>query len=99
CKELQIEVDSFEQAELLLVALGLKIFHCWEKYRTSYALESLKIEIDEFPGVPPFLEIEGEKSEIERIIGLLGFSMNDTTNMHGGQVLKKYGKQSADLKF
>ncbi|MGV8163033.1 MAG: class IV adenylate cyclase [Candidatus Nanoarchaeia archaeon] len=99
CDEHQVELDSFENAELLLAALGLKKIRYYEKYRTSYTLKDLKIEIDELPGVPAFLEIEGEKKEIEHTVVLLGFSMQDTTTMTGSDVLKKYGKQKSEMRF
>ena len=99
CEELQIEINDFRQAELILNALGLKRVKYWEKYRTSYHLGKVKVEIDELPGIPPFIELEGNREEIEKFVSLLGFSMEDTTSMHGGKILKKYGRDSDNLHF
>ncbi|MFA6074101.1 MAG: class IV adenylate cyclase [Candidatus Woesearchaeota archaeon] len=99
CNELEINPSNFKKTKEILNALDLKTQNYWEKYRTSYVLGNVKLEIDELPGIPPFLELEGDKCDIEKTVKLLGFSMKDTTNYAFKKVLKKYNKDIHNLKF
>jgi len=57
-QEIEFEVSSFAAAQKLIEALGFRSKFVYEKYRTTYALEGLKITLDEMPyGL--FAEIEG----------------------------------------
>jgi len=67
--EIEFVVDDFEKAKLFLEALGYQSFFQYEKYRTTYALQtsevsetsevSVHIMLDEMP-YGNFVEIEGE---------------------------------------
>lgn len=48
----------------------------YEKYRTSFRLPDLHLDLDETP-VGNFLEIEGHAEEIDRAAQRLGFSVHD----------------------
>ena len=57
-EELEITVDHFDTAWALLNALGYEVSVQYEKYRTTYRLRDVEIDLDELPyGL--FLEIEG----------------------------------------
>ena len=59
--------------------LGLEKYAHQEKDRTSFVLKDWLIEIDQYPGMPPFLEIEGKSEEhIKEAIKLLGLEGNRT---------------------
>jgi adenylate cyclase class 2 len=72
------EVPVLNSAEFLasLNALGFTNGFRYEKYRTSYRLGGLHIELDETP-VGTFLELEGTPSGIEAMARQLGFGAND----------------------
>ena len=92
-REIQTEVSSFEKTKQLLEAIGLKLIGDKEKKRESFKLGKTSLEIDTFPGIPSFLEIEAENSkEIEKTARLLGISMKKATKMRGEEVLKHYLK-------
>ncbi len=61
-KEIAFSVDSFEDVEQLLLAIGMKVKSSQEKKRELWKLEDTEFMIDTWPWIPPFLEIEG-KSE------------------------------------
>lgn len=63
-KEVTIVVDSFEETCVFLESIGLKNYSYQETKRESWILEEVEIEIDTWPWVPEFIEIEG-KSENE----------------------------------
>jgi adenylate cyclase class 2 len=99
CEELQTEVSDAGELQKIIEALGLVFTKDLEKKRTSFILDKTKIEIDIYPGVPPYIEIEGDEKTIPLVVKKLGYTMKDTTNIGGIQVLKKYGKNTEFLKF
>lgn len=63
--EIELIVDDFEKAQLLLEALGYHIMFVYEKYRTTYAFNDVHIMLDELP-YGAFIEIEGTGLETIR---------------------------------
>ena len=57
-QEIEMEVESFEQAKALLAALGYQVNMVYEKYRTKYELEDVHLDLDEMP-YGNFIELEG----------------------------------------
>ena len=64
-----------------------------------FKLEKLKIEIDKYPSIPAYLEIEGSKKEIENLLKRLGYKLSQTTNMNATSVLKYYNVNPNFQKF
>jgi adenylate cyclase class 2 len=60
--EIELTVESLEQARALLEALGYQVSMAYEKYRTTYALGGTVVTLDELP-YGSFIEIEGATSE------------------------------------
>ncbi len=56
--EIELVVDGFDQGRAFLEALGYQVAMAYEKYRTTYALESNLVTLDETP-LGSFVEIEG----------------------------------------
>ncbi len=61
-QEIEFEVSNFASAQKMVEALGFRSNFVYEKYRTTYGLEGLKITLDEMP-YGQFVEIEGVKPE------------------------------------
>jgi adenylate cyclase, class 2 len=59
-----------------LAALGLRPTFRYEKYRSSFRLQGLHLDLDETP-VGVFLELEGTPDRIDRLARTLGFSHRD----------------------
>ncbi len=70
-QELEIEVSDIELAGKILVALGFTYKRIMEKYRTEYKLSGTILTLDRLP-FGNYLEIEGEKDAIEKVIKILG---------------------------
>jgi adenylate cyclase class 2 len=77
-ERMEREVPIRNTAKLLarLAALGLKSGFRYEKYRTSYRLGSLHVELDETP-VGTFLELEGTPDAIDAAAHQLGVRSKD----------------------
>lgn len=57
--EIEFKVEDFEKTKSFLEAIGLVAFREQEKKRHSFKLERVVIDIDTWPKVPTYLEIEG----------------------------------------
>jgi adenylate cyclase class 2 len=55
-----------------LARLGFRPAFCYEKYRTSFRLRGLHLDLDETP-VGTFLELEGQPAAIDRVARALGY--------------------------
>jgi len=70
-QEIEFDVSNFSAAQKLIEALGFRSKFVYEKYRTTYGLDGLKITLDEMP-YGPFVEIEGkEAAAIQNAANLL----------------------------
>lgn len=63
-KELQITVADFNEAIAFLDTCGLKRSNYQENYRTVWECNDCEIVIDEWPGLKPYIEIEGPSIEV-----------------------------------
>jgi len=92
-------VDDFDTICNILKHLGIEAWIRIDKRRISYVLNKTKIEIDKYPTIPAYLEIEGSKEDILDILEKLGYSIKDTTTKSSTEVLKQYGKDFTKQEF
>ncbi len=79
-EELEITVSDFHLTYKLLQELGFQEKAYQENKRASYLIGHTHIDIDSWPKIPPYLEIEGvTEIDVERVVELLGYSMPQTT--------------------
>jgi len=91
-KELEFEVEDFNKANEFIKLLGFKPNAYQENKRTTYTIENVAIDIDSWPKIPTYAEIEGNsEKEVVRIVKLLGYTMKDTTTLDVLQIYTKYG--------
>ena len=77
--ELETEVGNFEVMSNILRTMGYAPTTSYEKYTTFFKLKGqpeIHIEIQKYP-FETFLEIEGNKEEIEKTAKQLGFDVKD----------------------
>ena len=69
--EIEFTVDDFEKAKEFMEALGYQKLLYYDKYRTTYELQTSEVSahvmLDELP-YGNFIELEGENSEMIRIV-------------------------------
>ena len=91
-QELEIEVDSFERTNLILKELGYVAKGYQENRRIEYLLNGVEIDIDSWPLIPTYLEIEGPSEEaVYNAVSALGFSVSDTTTRDVEGIYLDYG--------
>lgn len=77
-QEVDVLVDDFDKTCEILTLLGLKKVRYVQNYRETFKLDDCLLMIDQWPGLQPFVEIEGNsKQAVEKVIDRLGFSIND----------------------
>ncbi len=80
-EEIEAEVGDFEEVRKILAKIGFKERSCYDKKRAHFSLGKVHFEIDEYEGIPPFLEIETDSVEMmEKICRDLGLDMKKGTN-------------------
>jgi adenylate cyclase, class 2 len=74
-REVCLEIDDFQKAELLLTTIGCEKKAYQENKREIWVLENVEITIDKWPFLEPFVEIEGKSEKtVKRIAEKLGFN-------------------------
>ena len=99
-EELETEVIDFGVTKAMLEKLGFRVFCQREKMREEYVYRGVKIEIDEYPSIPCFLEIEAKtEALVVQIIKKLGFEKLKTSNATATDVIKSYKANPDNLTF
>ena len=81
-KELEIEVDDFDKTNEILGELGYKPRGIQENKRIKYDLNGVEVDIDSWPKIPTYLEIEGRsEKEVFDTLKLLGIKKEDATSL------------------
>ena len=90
-EEIEVNTSDYEKTIQLLLELNFQVVTEGKKHRESYTLEKIKFEIDTYPDIPSFLEIESNNEEdLREAVKKLGFTMEQTTSMNGFELIQKY---------
>lgn len=91
-RELEIAVDDFDKTNLILEELGYEAKGYQENRRIQYKLNGVEVDIDYWPLIPTYLEIEGNsEEEVYKTVELLGFSKDDITSRDVEGIYLDYG--------
>lgn len=91
-QELEIEVDNFERTNLILKELGYEPKGYQENRRCQYMLNGVEIDIDYWPLIPTYLEIEGPSEEaVYNTIEALGLNREDVVTKDVESIYLDYG--------
>jgi adenylate cyclase, class 2 len=74
--ESEVDVRPAKKTAAMLEAIGLRPSFRYEKFRTSFRLGGLHVDLDETP-VGTFLELEGRPGDIDRVARKLGYKRAD----------------------
>ncbi|MET9317164.1 CYTH domain-containing protein [Kribbella sp. NPDC003505] len=93
--ETEVTVGDFETTDELLQQLGFHPKSYQENHRTSFELQGAELEIDAWPLIPPYLEIEGRSREhVVEVADALGLPEEKLT---GENTIKVYARYGIDL--
>jgi predicted adenylyl cyclase CyaB len=89
-EEFEVEVRNERQARKILQALGFVPVFRYEKHRTVFRRDRLKVCLDE-TRLGVFLELEGDRSRIIRLVKLLGVAQAELIKLDYIQMYQQAG--------
>lgn len=97
-QELEIEVDDFAKTNLILNELGFVAKGYQENRRRQYLLDGVEIDIDSWPLIPTYLEIEGKsEDDVYRVLEKLGISKEEVTSRDVDGIYQDYGHNLSEI--
>ncbi len=98
-QELEIVVDNFDRCNLILKELGYSDKGYQENHRIQYRLNGVEIDIDSWPMIPTYLEIDGASEDaVYNALSALGFDRCDCTTKDVSEIYKDYGYDIESIK-
>ncbi len=100
-KEINVIVDSHEAMRDLFEEIDLELYAHQEKKRESWKFENAQFDIDTYPNMPPFLEIEAESNEAIQNL-LEKFQIQNLPLYHDGErtlIENKYALNWCEMRF
>lgn len=90
-KEMEIEVSNFEETNRMLEEMGYKAHTYQENKRIRYMLDGVEFDIDSWPYIPTYLEIEGKSEEaVKNMMKLLEVDKTKATSLDVQGVFKEF---------
>ena len=99
--EINLNVSDAVNMKKLFEAIGLENYAHQEKDRTSFVLKDWNFDLDKYPGMPAYLEIEGKSHEhVQEAIKILNLE-NHRSIGEGERILieKEYKLNWSDMRF
>lgn len=101
--ETEFNVSNLEEANTFLESIGIAKRSCQEKIRYSYMYEEAEIEIDIWPMLSPYMEIECDNEDlINDLIDKLNLKENRIVSLNTEQLYREIGidvHSISELKF
>ncbi|MBZ6081326.1 CYTH domain-containing protein [Streptomyces olivaceus] len=102
-RETEVVVSDFDTANALLQELGFPPKAYQENRRSSWLLDGVQMEIDYWPLIPPYLEIEGASpDEVYGALDAIGLPSSRLTSVNTTEVYRRHGidlGEITDLRF
>ncbi len=100
-EEINIDVSDFERAKSILEALGLIHYAHQEKDRTSFSFKDWIFDLDRYPNMPAYLEIEGnDENHVGEAIKLLELEGHEALSQGETKLIReRYGLDWNNMRF
>lgn len=96
--ETEIAVDDFDTAARLLELIGMTPKAYQENRRRSWRLDECELEVDTWPHIPTYLEIEGpDVDSVAETARRLGYDPEKLTGANTTKIYTHYGRNLADF--
>jgi len=97
-QETELTVEAFDKMCELLRLAGFYPFRYQEKRRTTFNFPGVRVELDEYPNIPAYLEFEGDTAQLaSELVAKLGYEASQTAKLSATEILKKHGVANPDL--
>lgn len=99
-KEIEFEVEDINKTNEFLEKIGFKSRNYQENNRIQYILSNVEIDIDTWPMIPTYVEIEGESEEdVKKIIEMLDIDKSKLTTLNCKDIYERiYGIDISRIK-
>jgi adenylate cyclase class 2 len=99
-KELEIVVSSFEDTNEMMEKLGYFHRNYQENFRIEYTLDGVNFDLDKWPMIKPYIEIEGKSEKhVYEAINKLGLLQDEITTLDVDKVYSQvYNINIEDIK-
>lgn len=88
-KEVEVEVSDFKKTAEIILSMGLIEKHYQENKRIRYVLDDIEFDIDFYPQLEPYLEIEADSwDKVDEGIEMLGLNQKDKKIYSTTQIYK-----------
>lgn len=89
-KEVEFEVNNIEYAKEFMDKLGFKYRNFQENKRIKYGLDDIEIDIDTWPMIPTYMEIEGNSEEkVNEMIDRLKIDKTKITTLNCDDIYRQ----------
>ncbi len=96
-QEVEVKVSDFDKTAEFLERIGLKQKFFEEKRCKHFMLDGVEVNIDTWPLIPPYIEIEGQNWEtVQRTAEKLDFEWGKRVVLSKMQIYTKYGINEMD---
>lgn len=97
-EEIEVVVSDFDKTAMILEKAGLVLKRYVENFRERWILEGIEIDLDEYPLIPPYMEIESKSWEqIDQMILKLGLDPKDKKIFSGKQIYEFWGINESEF--
>ncbi|MEK7552543.1 MAG: CYTH domain-containing protein [Patescibacteria group bacterium] len=88
--EIEFGIEDFNKAAVLFERIGLFPYRRQEKHRHSFKLNNVIIDIDTWPKIPAYVELEGPSEEALKVIARdLGFDWQEAVFDDARAIIEK----------
>ncbi len=100
-KEINLKITDKNALGNMFLEFGMELYAHQEKDRVSFLYKDWRFDLDQYPGMPAYLEIEGKSEEsIQEAIKLLGLENKIATPKGEMAVIKNnYNLNWFDMRF
>ena len=96
--EYEIDVGSVDDTDRLLTALGFVKRNVQEKVRTQYKYKDAEIDIDIWPKLKPYIEIESSNTDLyQEIINGCDFNDKEIVSCNTEELYRRIGINSCEI--
>jgi len=91
-REIELEVSDMDKCSNFFEKVGLKAMRRLEKYRHTFELGDTTIDIDSWPEIPVYAEVEGPSIDsLKDVCGQLGLDWEKRFDGDAREVFRHYG--------
>ncbi len=91
-REIEFEVSDMDEAKQFIEVMGLIAYRVVEKYRHTFEIDGVTLDIDTWPKIPVYVEFESDSIEkMKSVANKLGLVWEDRFDGDAKYVFKHYG--------